>query len=446
MFIKYLSIKKYRKLKDFKVSFLGNRDFNKQYKDFYGNMNFTVLVGENGVGKTTIMSFITQIFHNLERYHSRIPSDFELHYDIIDENTKISQEIKLRKVENNIFIKTSKDEEEYLLLEWTHTGQGEGHYRRKNHQLKIENKDVQFKDIIQYLPSEVITSVFSIHGEYPLSRNSNYYGEYLIKNYNINMIYGKNHFGGPSISKGISRFIQLYIKQYKLVKELLASLNLEFMGMLKVHDNTFTIYKEDWFIDEDWIDLSMISKKERDILFYLEDNNEVYFNDLKFIKQETEITLEDMSSGEKMFFYRIFSIMSSINDNSLIIIEEPELHLNPSWTKQIITMFYLLFQNYNSHFIIATHSYSFINTLFPDNILMFKNSEIKNPSFNTFLANEKEIIYNMFENSNNHNYTELKLLHKIKVADKKELNEIMGYLGESFYRFLVFNELENSGD
>ncbi|MDA1935453.1 hypothetical protein COM77_23310 [Bacillus cereus] len=444
MFIKYLYIKQYKKFEDFKVSFLGNSDFRKHYKDFYKNMNFTVLVGENGVGKTTIMSFITQIFHNLERYHSRIPSDFDLHYDIFDENKKLYQEIRLRKVERNIFIKIPKYEEECLLLEWTHTGKGIGYDKRKNYQLKIENKDVRFEEIIEYLPSEVITSVFSIHGEYPINRNSNYYGDYLIKNYDINMIYGKNHFGGPSISKGISSFIQLYIKQKELVKGLLANLNLELVDKVKVHDNGYV--QNDFTEAEEWLDFSALNSIAQNRLFDLESSNFIYFNDLKFLKNGAEITLENMSSGEKMFLYRIFSIMSSIEKNSVVIIEEPELHLNPSWTKQIITMFYLLFKNYNSHFIIATHSYSFINTLFPDNILMFKNNEVKTPSFNTFLADEKEIIYNIFENSDKNNYPESKLLEKIKSANKQELQEIMSYLGESFYRFLVFNELENSED
>ncbi|HDR7632543.1 TPA: AAA family ATPase [Bacillus mycoides] len=79
MFIRYLYIKQYKKLKNLEIVFGGNRDFRKEFKEFYGDMNFTVLVGENGVGKTTTMSFIASIFHNLERFHSRIPSDFQLH-------------------------------------------------------------------------------------------------------------------------------------------------------------------------------------------------------------------------------------------------------------------------------------------------------------------------------------------------------------------------------
>lgn len=70
-----------------------------------------------------------------------------------------------------------------------------------------------------------------------------------------------------------------------------------------------------------------------------------------------------MSSGEKMFIIRILSILSEIEDNSIIIIEEPELHLNPSWTKQIVTMLHHFFNTYNVHFIISTHNYSFINTV-----------------------------------------------------------------------------------
>ncbi|PFR51034.1 ATP-binding protein [Bacillus cereus] len=445
MFIKYLRIKSYKKLKDFEISFSGNGDFRKEFKEFYGDMNFTVLVGENGVGKTTVMSFIANIFYNLERYHSRIPSDFELQYNIFNNHTGKYHEVKLCKKKENIFIQPNTDEQEYLLLERIYRGKGIWHSRRKKDQLEIVNEDIKFNDIIGILPSEVITSAFSIHGEYPSNRNGNYKGRKILKNYNVDVIYGKNHFGGLSISAGISKFIQQYIAQKELIENLLQKFNLEFGNAVRIY-NVSVSGEEGLFEEEYWINLSELDAKKIEELFELEQNNKIYFNDLIFFKSDALITLNEMSSGEKMFFYRIFSIMSSISDNSLVIIEEPELHLNPSWIKQIISMFYSLFKDYKSHFIIATHSYSFINTLFPDNILIFKNNEAKNPSFNTFLAGEKEIIYNMFEHSNVENYPEFEVMKKIKLANKKELKEMMNFLGESLYRFIVYNEIENSED
>lgn len=46
---------------------------------FYTNYPFA---GENGSGKTTILSFIAKIFRYIQRFRDRIPCDFSLAYTI----------------------------------------------------------------------------------------------------------------------------------------------------------------------------------------------------------------------------------------------------------------------------------------------------------------------------------------------------------------------------
>ncbi|MGE7723347.1 AAA family ATPase [Bacillus cereus] len=459
MIIKYLYIDDYKMFKKREINFLTDESFSEQYRAFYGSMNFTVLVGENGVGKTTIMSFIGQIFHNLERFQSRIESDFEIHYAITDkENKRITHEIKIRKENNNIYIKTPEHKKDLLLLEWHHFGHGRGEYRRKRHQYTIENETTTFIEIAKYLPDKVVTSIFSIHGEYPKERPHNYYGEELIQNNNINNIYIQDSYYGQSISKGIAEFVKLYYQKNETVKYLIKSLGLEFSEKIKIYPNLDYLIDYGPYInldldleyaredEEGWLDLRTLEIEQ--IMELIEvgvQNQDVYFNDLLFYKNNGlyKVSFENMSSGEKMFLYRVFSIMGSITDDSIVIIEEPELHLNPSWTKQIITMLYLLFQEYNAHFIIATHSYSFINSLFPENILVINFESIKHPTFNTFMSVESEITQKLFENSTRLNYPEAKLNELINNSSKEDLKKIRDVLGESYYKFLIINEIED---
>jgi predicted ATPase len=454
--LKYVFIKEYKKFQDFELNIVPNSGFNSIYREYYGNMNVSTFVGENGVGKTTLLSFIVNVFHHLERYHGRIPSDFVIKYDIKKDGTGEEQEVQIRKEEANIFIKLPEYDKECLLLEWRHIKGGEGVNRRKLSQMNIEKQDITYDEIKRYLPSNVITSVFSLHSEYESGWPDNYYGDRLIKDYDITNIYGADHFKGSSLSRGLARFLDLYLTQNEILINLLNSLNLELAPIMKVYldrnihtkDSNF----EELSMESGWLELDNINNKysvEEWIrkLVDAEFEEDIYINDLAFYKGDYVIDLDTMSSGEKMFFYRIFSILSVIDNNSLIIIEEPELHLNPTWTKQIITMFYLLFNTYNVHFIVATHSYSFINTLFPENILLFQQNKVSHPTFNTFLSNEKEITSKLFNSSKNLNYTESKLLDIIKISKSSDdLKYIMDYLGESFYKFMIFNELHNGED
>lgn len=61
MKLKYLYIEDYKKFKKTAIHFESDSLNTKIYKEYYPNLSFNVLVGENGTGKTTIMSFICRI-------------------------------------------------------------------------------------------------------------------------------------------------------------------------------------------------------------------------------------------------------------------------------------------------------------------------------------------------------------------------------------------------
>lgn len=495
MKLKYLYVEDYKQLIKTEIKFETESENLDLYKDYYPNLYFNVLVGENGVGKTTVMSFISRIFHYLERFHDKIDSDFILIYEITLENEDV--DVTIRKNGYDIFFMAENYIDESILMQWSP-------YRKKDkprpHQLNHKSF-VTYEQIKCFLSQNVITSVFSIHGEYPEGRNNNYLGHKMLEVYKISDVYGSNHYRIKSLSKGIAKFVRL-CKYNNKVMNLLEILNLKFTFKTTVHLNCndyfvrafgyepwrefienlghnawvefFHIFNNGYHKDEseflwnwathpeneedyDYNDLDFLNysfnidinelftleeKYKIDVIAKLIDNQLAHFNDIYFIKENSyETSLVSMSSGEKMFFVRILSLLTSIENNSLIIIEEPELHLNPSWTKQIISMIELLFGEYKANFIIATHSYSFINSLFPDNILLMAGGTIENPKINTFLANEREITNNLFKNSRCYNYVENKLVYKLENATIEELQDMMEYLGESYYSFLVYKKI-----
>ncbi|TOO62680.1 hypothetical protein CGH32_25175, partial [Vibrio parahaemolyticus] len=81
--------------------------------------------------------------------------------------------------------------------------------------------------------------------------------------------------------------------------------------------------------------------------------------DVKFKKRDTSNSfyLSQASSGELSLLFTMSSIAGEIEDNSIILIDEPELSLNPEWQLKFLPLLNDIFSNYrHCHFIIATHS------------------------------------------------------------------------------------------
>lgn len=83
---------------------------------------------------------------------------------------------------------------------------------------------------------------------------------------------------------------------------------------------------------------------------------------------KNEITLSQLSSGQQAILRILLGISSTLSNNSLICIDEPEVSLHPEWQLEIINKIQDFFNPYsNCHFIIATHSPQIISGLIGHN-------------------------------------------------------------------------------
>lgn len=70
-----------------------------------------------------------------------------------------------------------------------------------------------------------------------------------------------------------------------------------------------------------------------------------------------QLSLKKASSGEQCLLVLILGISGHITDNSLILIDEPEISLHPRWQEEFMELLTSSFASYhNCQFIIATHS------------------------------------------------------------------------------------------
>ena len=105
-----------------------------------------------------------------------------------------------------------------------------------------------------------------------------------------------------------------------------------------------------------------VSKEIVSSLLTLLTHNIVKLYDLKITKKTQlesfhEMSLRRASSGEQCLLVMILGIAGHISHNSLILIDEPEISLHPSWQARFMDLIINIFKNYHEcHFIIATHS------------------------------------------------------------------------------------------
>ena len=372
------------------------------------------------------MSMLSSFFHNIDRYHERTNFDIEVSYEI-----KYSESIK--KV--TLF---SKEGHYYISLdrEFNYTKILPNEYRKKYNfspidgKLINENNETHFIHIKSYLPKSIVLSIFSIHNEYPKNRHSRYIGEKFVRVYDISKLYGSNHYSLPTITRGISRFLKLMYSKGNEFFEILNTLGFRFNNRVQMYYDTYP----------EWINIDASNYRK---FTNLSESSEAYLNDLEFIRNNKVINFSNMSTGEKMLIYRMISTLSEIEDDSIVIIEEPEMHLDFSWNRQLISLFNSAFKAYNAHVIFITHNPYLINSLNQNQILFLKNGTQREIKTSTFQLSIEELFIEMFDEKFTLNTSEQSVIEKINDTDNLEIiQSIYDSLGNSIYKYLAFQKIQ----
>ncbi len=83
--------------------------------------------------------------------------------------------------------------------------------------------------------------------------------------------------------------------------------------------------------------------------------------------------INELSSGEKQLFLRTLAIKMLNPENSIILIDEPELSLHPKWQQRIIDVYRKIGKN--NQIIIATHSPHILGSVRKENIMLLDKDD-----------------------------------------------------------------------
>ena len=129
---------------------------------------------------------------------------------------------------------------------------------------------------------------------------------------------------------------------------------------------------------------------------------------LRDLLDETDILFDNIletyfrySSGQKILITILSEIISNIEENTLILFDEPETHLHPNMIFKLLKVMYSLLDDYNSYLIIATHSPIVLQQIPSKNVQIIDilwNRKLNIESFwNNFSEITKEVFWNYEE-------------------------------------------------
>lgn len=356
-------------------------------KTTYDQCVFTTLVlGENGVGKSFLLKTIADIFiylNNAQTY-KRKPKyaydQFYIEYYLGDSLYSV------HRVSGSIINCFENGE-------------------------PIEMKKLQ-------LPSKTLAVAFMVNDKFRFAKRDDYdHYAYLGVRKSTNATYTSSVL--QNVLDGIVRVLNLgYVEELNSILKML-----KFEQKIELCN-----YAGDVILK---VDLSCSEKHSYDTIASTK------IKSLAFYKNNTRLAFEDCSSGEKHIVFAFLSILSAIEENSLILIDEPEISLHPEWQIQYISLLKRVFKSFpGCHIILASHSHYFVSDLegSSSSIVVLKRALTNNFAEaellvdDTYAWSAENIIYNVFGLRTTRNYyfeSDLqKLICMIQESNISELDNV----------------------
>jgi predicted ATPase len=410
----------------------------------------TVLIGANGTGKSTLLSYIAKIFEDLnfikengKRNPKALSFPYSICYQIGIKKYRISHtndglDVAAFKEDKRILkwnysvsandkpIKTQWSEIElpeqiiavsylpmdrfrqkrnfpddfYQYLGLRHRSNAASPQYFLNNTLPLlfnyisENKSVNFlKDILKFMG--VDPTYLGIQLEYRYKKFF-FTGELTTTKFQ-ELFEDTKLFSKRESTSYAVEYYQRYIKKEKdLIKRIVTYLNVrtiqDKIGIGEKNLLEFNLFKNLEIIEE----LSLIQ--------YLQKLDLLSSASLLFKKSRGKpINSQDLSSGEFHFLTTMIAIQTTLKNNSLVLIDEPDTSLHPNWQMKYVRNLKDLFKKWNSaHFVMATHSHFIISDLENDSseIIGLKgqvpNVEAKSMNVKTYGSSAEEVLLEIF--------------------------------------------------
>lgn len=169
----------------------------------------------------------------------------------------------------------------------------------------------------------------------------------------------------------------------------------------------------------------------RDVLSVLMEKEHQRTMELVAMEKFEDINL---SSGQQILICTITELIANIENESIILFDEPEIHLHPNAISNVLRMFYKLLDEFNSYAIFSTHSPLVLQEIPSKYIQILDRVEdvlsIRKPDIECFGNSINNIIYDVFDVTNKESNFKTVLANLAKERSYQEVLDIFdGGLG-----------------
>ena len=292
--------------------FKGLRDISINFEKNDEPLDLVVLAGSNGSGKTRVLESILRYFQD------------HLNYKQNNIEAGIFYEEKEKNCISNV-------QDFFYELEYFSYCEANDPLREKH--IEIKNKLDILPKII-YVPTEINFQKMNVASTT------------LVQEYKFINIVNTN------LIKDIPSYIAT-----KMISAMLKNKNEKVGDVQKKVFNEINEIFENLSID---VEVEDISQDGRNITLFTNSSGD-------------EFDINELSSGEKQLFLRTLAIKMLNPENSIILIDEPELSLHPKWQQRIVDVYRKIGKN--NQIIIATHSPHILGSVRKENIILLDKDD-----------------------------------------------------------------------
>jgi len=132
------------------------------------------------------------------------------------------------------------------------------------------------------------------------------------------------------------------------------------------------------------------------------------FSETQLDLDNVDGTLKNFSSGQAIILNCITHLLANMTKDTLVIYDEPEMHLHPNGVSHLIKMLYDLLKRKESYAILATHSPIIIQQIPSEYVRIISKIDnapsVRKPFLETFGENLSAITNDIFGNNNEKEY------------------------------------------
>jgi len=158
--------------------------------------------------------------------------------------------------------------------------------------------------------------------------------------------------------------------------------------------------------------------------------------------------LDWLSDGEQSFLGRMAMLAMLDTEDSLILLDEPEVHFNDYWKREIVVLLDVVMKGHTNHLLIATHSSIVLSDVTEAHLVSLVRTDegvAEQVEFTapTFGADPSTIMVHVFDTGTAVGaFSGQYIASALDRNDEAELRDLLDYVGVGYWQFRILNRLE----